>query len=293
MTAVGLFKPLEFTVPQIAYCVIHQRQASVAENDYSRILLELTRQVLNRSAEAAEQIRAFRRAQVAQAVKGAGGAASDGLWTLLDSVAPVPSVEGGLELATLESPLPAGRLEQLASNGRQYLTSLGFRTSDGEAPVHHSVLLFTGSWNYDLIEHIVRDEMGIYAYPHLAHTEQLDRVIFFTQNRVLAVGDPLDTEAGEWQPAIFFAKGKPHYDEFRAALGRAMEAAFKAAGLKAISLWQRKLGMGNIFEFELRLRSRPDPDQLLRALDTFASEGGAIGERVASRGRLLLYQRID
>ncbi len=123
--------------------------------------------------------------------------------------------------------------------------------------------------------------------------QELGRVIFFTQNQVATFGDPIGSGPHEWQPTLFFAKGKPRYDEFRSALGRAMERAVKAAGLRAISLWQRRLGMGQIFEWELRLRGEADRQQLTRALDAIAEEGCAVAERVASRGRLLVYQRID
>ncbi len=290
---VSLFSPLTLTVPRIAYCVIHQRQPEIPQDNYVEILTELTRQAGTRSKEATERIRSWREAQTAEAVRGASPQVGKRVRSFLEQVSPMPAVEAGLELATTDGTFPDGRLQQLAGAGREYLGSLGFRTSAGEAPVHYSILVFTGSWNYDFIEHIVRDGMGIYEYPHLNHIEQLGRVIFFTQNQVFAVGDPLESQPGEWQPAIFFAKGKPRYDEFRAGLRRAMEAAAKAAGLRAASLWQRKLGMGNIFEWELRFRCAADPDQLARALDTMAEMGGPVAERVATRGRLLVYQRVD
>ena len=290
---VSLFSPLTLTAPRIAYCVIHQRQPEVPQDNYVKILTELTRQAGTRSKDATERIRSWREAQAAEAVRAAPADVGEKVRSLLEQVSPVPAVEAGLELATTDITFADGRLQQLAGAGREYLASLGFRTASGEAPVHYSILIFTGSWNYDFIEHIVRDGMGIYEYPHLNHIEQLGRVIFFTQNLVFAVGDPLETQPGEWQPAIFFAKGKPRYDEFRAGLRQAMERAAKAVDLSAISLWQRKLGMGNIFEWELRLRCAADPDQLARALDTIAETGGPAAERVATRGRLLLYQRID
>lgn len=289
----SLFSPLTLTVPRIAYCVIHQRQPEVPQDSYIKILTELTRQAGKRSQEATARIRSWREAQTADAVKGASPEVGKRVRAFIEQISPMPAVEAGLELATTDRAFPDGRLQQLGGAGREYLTSLGFRTADGEAAVHYSILVFTGSWNYDFIEHIVRDGMGIYEYPHLNHIEQLGRVIFFTQNLVFAVGEPLETQPGEWEPAIFFAKGKPRYDDFRAGLRRAMEAAAKGAGLRAASLWQRKLGMGNIFEWELRLRCAADPDQLARALDTIAESGGPIAERVATRGRLLLYQRVD
>ncbi len=293
MRSVSFFAPLALTPPRIGYCVIHQRQPSVSQEKYVKILLELTRQAGQRSNEASQHIRAWRQAQTRDALKGAPSEVGERVGTLLEGVAPVPAVEAGLELATVDTALPDGRVRQLATAGREYLGSLGFRTADGEAPVHYSILVFTGSWNYDFIEHVVRDGMGIYAYPHSDHIEQLGRVIFFTQNLVHAVGDPLEAEDGEWQPAIFFAKGKPRYDEFRAELRRAMEQVSHVPGVRAISLWQRKLGMGNIFEWELRLRCARGPEALSRAVDAFAEGGGAVAERVAARGRLILYQRMD
>src|SRR5260370_4127356 len=187
---------------------------------------------------------------------------------------------------------PEDRLHQHVAAGWEYVAYLRFRTASGEAPVHYSILIVTGSWNYDFIEHVVRDGMGIYEYPHLNHIEQLGRVIFFTQNQVFAVGDPLESQPGECKPAIFFAKGKPPYDEFRAGLRRAMEAAAKAAGLRAASLWQRKLGMGNIFEWELRFRCAADPDQLARALDTIPEMGGPVAQPAAPPRRPLRYPRV-
>jgi hypothetical protein len=289
----SLFAPLQLTVPRIAYCVLHQRKASVGEEEYVRTLVELTRQAAGRATEASGRIRAWRAAQAEESTKGASPEVTSKVQALLEAVAPVPAVEAGLELATVEVALPEGRLSQLVASGREYLTSLGLRTAAGEAPIHYSVLLFTGSWNYDFVEHIVRDLMGIYQYPHLQHIQELGQVVFFTQNQVAAIGDPTATEPGEWEPAIFFSKGKPTYAEFRAALTRAMDRAMQAPGLKAISLWQRKLGMGNIFEWELRLRCPPDPERLAGVLDALAAEGGAVAERVASRGRMLIYHRID
>lgn len=282
----GLFAPLDLTVPTIAYSVLHQRKPSVSEGEYVKTLLELTRQAKERSEDASRQIREWRRAQVANA----GDAIVD---DLLQRFCPVPGLDGALELATVEAALPEVRLQKLAGTGREYLTSLGFRSAEGEAPVHVSVLLFTGSWNYDLVEHVVRDLMGIYEYPHLQHVEEMGPVIFFTQNQVAAAGDPMGSEPGEWQPSIFFAKGQPRYDDFRSALRQAMQGAVASSGLRAASLWQRKLGMGNIFEWELRLRCEPDPERLARALDVFAAEAGVAAPRVTERGRLVVFQRID
>ena len=282
----SLFAPLALTVPTIAYSVLHQRKPSVREEEYVRTLFELTRQAKERSEEASRQIREWREAQVAHA-----GDAT--LNDMLQRLCPVPGLDGALELATIEVALTEARLQKLAGTGREYLTSLGFRGAEGEAPVHVSVLLFTGSWNYDLVEHVVRDRMGIYDYPHLQHVEEMGPVIFFTQNQVAAAGDPMSSESGEWQPSIFFAKGPLRYDDFRGALRQGIQSAVARGGLRAASLWQRKLGMGNIFEWEFRLRCEPDPERLARALDLFAAEAGVAAARVTERGRLLVFQRID
>lgn len=287
------FSPLSLTVPRIAYSVLHQRKAGVAEEDYVKTLTELTRQAAERSNQASGQIRAWREARVAEVAADLPQQVAERLSALLEAVCPVPEVEGGMELATVDGAFRDGRLQKLASAGREYLTSLGFRSGAGEAPVHESILFFSGSWNYDFVEHAVRDLMGIYEDPHLQHIQEMGPVIFFTQNQVEVFGDAFRSEAGEWQPTIFFAKGRPRYDEFRGALARAMEKAVNGAGLRAISLWQRKLGMGNIFEWELRMRCSADPEQITSALDVIASEAEVLAERVTQRGRLLLYQSVN
>jgi len=284
---VSLFSPLSLSVPTIAYSVLHQRKPGVAEEEYVKTLLELTRQAAERSEESSRQIREWRKAQIS----GTGDAAA--VDALLERLCPVPGLDGGMELATVDVALPEGRLQKLAGAGREYLTSIGFRSAEGDAPVHVSILLFTGSWNYDLVEHVVRDLMGIYENPHLQHVQEMGPVIFFTQNQIAAFGDSMGSEPGEWQPSIFFAKGPPRYDDFRSALRQAMGSALARGGLRAASLWQRKLGMGNIFEWELRLRCEPDPERLARALDVFAAEAGVAAPRVTERGRLLVFQRID
>lgn len=282
----SFFSPLALSVPRIAYSVLHQRKPSVAEEEYVKTLLELTRQATQRSDDASRQIREWRDRQIAAAADRVA------LASVLEQLCPVPGLDGGLELATIETALPEGRLKKLAGAGREYLTLLGFRSAEGEAPIHVSVLLFTGSWNYDLVEHVVRDLMGIYEYPHLQHMDEMGPVIFFTQNQVATYGDAMGSEPGEWQPSIFFAKGQPRYDDFRGALGQAMQRAVASSGLRAASLWQRKLGMGHIFEWELRLRCEPDPERLERALDVFSDQAGVAAPRVTERGRLLLFQRI-
>ncbi len=289
----SFFSPLPLTIPRIAYSRIHQRQESVSEEAYVKTLLDLTRQAAAKANEASQRVRAWRGSQLAEAMPGASSVEVGKVSGLLEGICPVPAVEEALELATVDAQLPDGRLQQLAAAGREYLGTLGFKATDGGPPVHESILFLTGSCNYDFIEYVVRDVMGIYQYPHEQHTEELAKVIFFTQNQVATLGDPMESEPDEWQPTLFFAKGKPKYDDFRSALVQAMERARKTAGLKGVSLWQRKLGMGQIFEWELRLRCRADPEQLSKALEAIAEAGGAVAERVASRGRLLVYQRID
>lgn len=292
MDGMDFFSPLSLTVPRIAYSVLHQRKAGVREEDYVKTLLELTRQAVERSNQASGQIRGWRESRVADVSEGGPPQLAQRMSALLEAICPVPAVEGGMELATIDGALFGGVLEKPTSSGREYLASLGFRSAEGDPPVHESILFYTGSWNYDFIEHVVRDQMGIYEDPHLQHVHEMGPVIFFTQNQVAVVGDALASEAGEWQPTILFAKGKPRYDDFRGALARAMEEAVKRAGLRAISLWQRKLGLGNIFEWELRMRCAADPERLARAMDVIAAEAGVAAERVTQRGRLLLFRRL-
>src|SRR5258708_16938971 len=149
---VSLVSPLTLTVPRIAYCVIHQRQPEVPQDNYVKILTELTRQAGKRSEEATQRIRSWRDARAAEAVQGASPEVGKRVRSLLEQVSPMPAVEAGLELATTDGKFPDGRLHQLAAAGPEYLASLGFRTASGGGPGHYSILIFTGSLDYHISE---------------------------------------------------------------------------------------------------------------------------------------------
>ena len=64
----------------------------------------------------------------------------------------------GEEVFSAEMPADPD-LASTYADGREYLASLGFRP--GKGAIHESWLLCRGSIHYDIIEHIVRERLGI------------------------------------------------------------------------------------------------------------------------------------
>ena len=71
----------------------------------------------------------------------------------------VLGMQGSAEEAFREEVPSHPDLARRFADGREYLASLGFKP--GQGSMHETWLLFRSSIHYDIMEHIVRDRMGI------------------------------------------------------------------------------------------------------------------------------------
>jgi hypothetical protein len=185
-------------------------------------------------------------------------------------------------------------LAKRVADGREYMASLGFRP--GQGPLHEAWLLFHGSIHYDVMEHVVRDRMGIYRGSHGAHIENVGRTSFGTYNLVYQLGEPLTADLAsdtQTQEVTFaFSKGPFHYSDFRRDVSALMEQIGERSDLLHISFWQRKLGLGTGKEFVLRLRL-PEGEDVLRATIAAIADTGRVGkDTIVKRGKMLLGRRV-
>jgi BMFP domain-containing protein YqiC len=185
-------------------------------------------------------------------------------------------------------------LAKRVADGREYMASLGFRP--GQGPLHEAWLLFRGSIHYDVMEHVVRDRMGIYRGSHGAHIENVGRTSFGTYNLVYQLGESLiadlasDTQTQE--VSFAFSKGPFHYSDFRRDVSALMEQIGEHSDLLHISFWQRKLGLGTGKEFVLRLRLPAGEDALRETIVAIADTGRVGKDTVVKRGKMLLGHRV-
>jgi hypothetical protein len=179
-------------------------------------------------------------------------------------------------------------------DGREYMASLGF--TPGQGPLHEAWLLFRGSLHYDVMEHVVRDRMGIYKGSHGDHIEYVGRTSFGTYNLNYQLGESLTSDlvsdALAQEVTFAFSKGPVHYSDFRRDVSALMEHVGEQINLIHASFWQRKLGLGTGKEFVLRLRIPAGEDALREVVGVIADAGRVGKETIVKRGKMLLGRRV-
>jgi hypothetical protein len=160
--------------------------------------------------------------------------------------------------------LPEGSGRSLALSGKKYLLELGFNMGRPHRDVFESVFLVDGGMNLDIIEHIVRDRIGIYTPVHGKHIGEFDSYAYSAHNLVAWEGTLEPRNVG-YELAVFFSKGGVKYDVFRSALKSRLATEIDRHKLPHGSLWQRKLGLGSGREFVLRLQGS-DPATLAEVI---------------------------
>lgn len=162
--------------------------------------------------------------------------------------------------------------------------------------MHETWLLFRGSVHYEIMEHIVRDRMGIYQGSHGAHIQNVTRTMFRTYNLIYQLGEPLTADIvkdGQMQEITFaFNKGPVQYSPFRQEVTTLMEYVAGQTYLAHASFWQRKLGLGTGKEFVLCLRLPAGEASLLEVISVIAGARRVGKETVVKRGKLLLGKRV-
>ena len=174
------------------------------------------------------------------------------------------------------------------------MASLGFKP--GQGPLHEAWLLFRGSIHYDVMEHVVRDRMGIYKGSHGDHILTVGRTSFGTYNLIYQLGEGLTadlaSDALTQEVTFAFSKGPVHYSDFRRDVSALMEQMGEQSDLLHISFWQRKLGLGTGKEFVLRLRIPVSEEALREVIEAIANAGRVGKETIVKRGKLLLGRRV-
>ncbi|MFQ5854922.1 MAG: hypothetical protein ACE5LU_04670 [Anaerolineae bacterium] len=249
--------------PTIAYTVLHQSQPGTAPEEYRFHLRELYDFV----GQHWEDLNGYLQKE------GHPG------------LGPISWAEYALHVRLEDHP----ELTEKLDTGRDYLAGFGLNLDDGSPPIQESVMIFEGSTSYDIIEHIVRDLMGIYVPPHYDHVQQLSRVQFGTYDRIYHI----ERDATAWQSVFAFNKGGARYNAFRRSLRNTMDVLGERAGWGAMTAWQRKLGLGYGREFVLRLDLGDEPANLADVLAIIEENGEDPARTSLIRfGRLMLSERL-
>lgn len=240
---------IEFTPSRIVYLVLHQRREDVPEERYTERFAAFARAVEAQAKAWASQAPVWPENPVAHALG-------------LGRLGHVVSVERRTVPADGSTAEAATAIER----GRAYLQSLGFQDAEGGRPVHETRFVATGALHLDLLEHLVRDHMGIYQPPHSGVITAFSRVTFNLFNVVTTFEPPEPVAPEGPELVLFFGKpgrpGQVKYADFREGLRTWLERLVEHQEARA-ELWQRKLGLGRLREFIVRVQGT-DADALMR-----------------------------
>ena len=310
-----VYRALNADVPQLLFTVLHQAGPTIADEDFTRTVTALLLDIRQQAQEVGEKLQQWLQQQARQEAEETARKLQR-----LGLLAETASVEAAQQAVERDLRRFAGRvgsesilgmqglgeevfsemmpqdaeLAKRVADGREYMASLGFRP--GQGPLHEAWLLFRGSLHYDVMEHVVRDRMGIYRGTHGAHIENIARTSFGTYNLVYQLGESLTADLiGDSLPqevTFAFSKGPVHYSDFRQEVSALMEHVGEQINLIHASFWQRKLGLGTGKEFVLRLRIPAGENALREVIEAIADSGRRGKETIIKRGKMLLGSRV-
>jgi hypothetical protein len=284
----NLYSALRFEIPTIAYSALHQVRKGITTEAYMQTMKDFHRLLKDETENIRRAWEAFRQEASVRTTQSVRSLLTQYLSTPLKSdtddierilkeklkdytLSVSAQVRAGILFATegrvIEPPgLPS--LKGLGLSGRKYLTELGFDSGKTRRDIFESMFVVEGGENLDVIEHMVRDRIGIYTPVHGKHIGEFDSYAYNAHNVVTLFGD-LDG-GGRFEAALWFSKGGVKYDLFRSTLSESLEKIQGEGKYSSISVWQRKLGLGSGREFVLRLRGDDLPDlcHSLRRLQT-------------------------
>jgi hypothetical protein len=310
-----VYRSLNADVPQLLFTVLHQAGPTVSDEEFTRTVTAFLIDIGKHMHEMSERLQLWLKQQYSQqAEETLQKLQRLGILSQQADVGEVQQIlekgysrlggrvgseavlglEGSAEETFSEAVFNDPDLAKRVADGREYVASLGFKP--GQGPIHESWLLFRGSIHYDIMEHIVRDRMGIYRGSHGAHIENIARTSFGTYNLIYQLGESLTADLfGDvlTQEVTFaFSKGPVHYSDFRQEVSALMEHVGEQISLIHASFWQRKLGLGTGKEFVLRLRVPAGEEALREMIVAIAGAGRAGKETIVKRGKMLLGRRV-
>ncbi len=310
-----VYRALNADVPQLLFTVLHQAGPTITDSDFTRTVTALHQDIREQVRAVGQELQQWLQQQARQeAEETARKLQRLGLLAETASIEAVQQaverdlrhfagrvgsesllgMQGSGEEVFFETmPLDADLAKRVV-DGREYMASLGF--TPGQGPLHEAWLLFRGSLHYDVMEHVVRDRMGIYKGSHGDHIEYVGRTSFGTYNLNYQLGESLTSDlvsdALAQEVTFAFSKGPVRYSDFRRDVSALMEHVGKQINLIHASFWQRKLGLGTGKEFVLRLRIPAGEDALREVVGVIADAGRVGKETIVKRGKMLLGRRV-
>lgn len=307
----SIYSALSMDVPVIIYSALHQMDKGGGEKQYTKTIQDLHTMMRAETAKVGDVWQSHLQDIAASSIQTMRGNLSQFLTLPLDTDVKeihrifedqiahltnqtLPVTKFGLLTSTegrfFWEKEQNATLQRLWQQGSDYLKKLKFRMQESGHFICESDFFVESGLNLDVLEHIVRDRMGIYATAHGQHIRQTDAFVFAAHNLVVLHGS-LERGEANYEADLHFAKGKSQYLPFRKTLSELLDAVKSGADATHCSLWQRKLGLGAGAEFNIRIRVR-ERRSLRDALNvlTKGAEKNPVSASVVKTGALLVKE---
>lgn len=310
----SMYKHLSIPVPVIAYCAMHQALPTIATGEYEKTMRELHDRIADETALIAHGYKAFLHESINHEVDDLRstlsqfleaplsrdnaeirGMFNESLTKFSDQIRGTRQV--GLKHATegrfVFPELNNSTGESLLQRGREYLKQLGFESGEGAGSVYESEFVVDGGENLDILEHIVRDKLGIYARTHGKHIKEFAGYSYTAFNLAYQRGERASKSApaGQLEAALFFSKPDVKYAPFRNGLAAVFDQISVDLNIPHITLWQRKLGLGSGDEFVVRMKFE-STDRINEMIEWLwaKTEKAFVHEALVAHGKLTIKQ---
>lgn len=305
-----------FPGPVMMYSIVHQRAARVPEPDYVVAMKELQSRIIAETELLLAGVRHAGEDHLGRERQLATGLLSPFLQTPLktdlrevgrildESLRRFASALGGNQFPALFGAsggkffFPASRNpqeKQLTRRGREYLDRLGFNGGKQDAAVYETLFTLQGGVTLDLLEHIVKERIGVYRSVHGKHLEQCERSACALQNLLRPENEipALRRPPGSVEAVLWFSKREMEYARFLTDLFGLLDALKADVGSLQWSVWQRKLGLGTGEEFALRITDG-DEERVADAIRWLVTSrrNTSLYESVVARGSLAFREEV-
>lgn len=309
----SIYTALSFDLPLIAYSALHQVRKGVPEQEYIATMMVLHQLVREQSKNVQEEFEAQRSAIIDRTARSLRARMTPFLATPLKSDEDEIQRHFSEALRQVTEHLGAsdrlgvittaeGKViwedhshvvaKKLSSSGKKYLADLHFDLRKPRREIFESMFIVEGGLNLDVIEHLVRDRIGIYTPVHGKHIKEFDSYAYAAHNLVFHSGEMSYSEP-MFETALFASKGGTRYAPFRNGVVEVLNTIDDRLHPYYISFWQRKLGLGVGAEFVVRIRFR-DLQLLTELIGIIAAEQkkSFVQEAFLNSGSLVLKELI-
>jgi hypothetical protein len=272
----SIYEVISMDIPMLAYSVLHQPRKTVTAKEYAKSLLGFRTELKEESEKIQTTWQNYLSDLTAKTVQTTRGNLSQFLSTPIQSdtsdIQHILSDQIGQTTEQLLPKLRYGLMEGYDSRflieapqveipkaralgARSFFQNMGFKIGRNNSAVFESLYFIQGAINLDVLEQLVRKQIGIYNSSHGTKINQSD-VFVCSLSNLLFLDGSLENTIDRFELQVRFVKGKEPYELFHNELIESIKVFRLEVHDLNVSVWQKKLGLGIGEEYVLRVRTK-------------------------------------